>query len=187
VRERIFHKYNWYLHVRASLRKRQHITQVWWRARSAVLVWITRQSQQIWSTSASSILSWLALSMDSVLHIITLPHLTSFQFTSLLAYSAYERSSCIFAIDFFHLSKPNLRYMPTETGNCYGYMSYRCKFYRQVLVLGEPSIFKGAKTEMLQLGLWGYFLKSQYTRCSREDQENCYIYMVWVLVLIRRS
>jgi len=33
----------------------------------------------------------------------------------------------------------NLWDAPTQMGNSYGYMSYTCKFYRQVLALGEPS------------------------------------------------
>jgi len=44
-----------------------------------------------------------------------------------------------FAADFFHLSEFNLEMRQFRQGNCYGYTSYRCKLYRQVLVNSEST------------------------------------------------
>jgi len=57
----------------------------------------------------------------------------------LFAHSTYELLSYILPLILFHPYKPNLRDAPLQTGNCCGYMSYRCKFYRQFLVSWEPS------------------------------------------------
>jgi len=42
-----------------------------------------------------------------------------------------------------------------KSGNCYGYMSYRCKFYRQVLVSGNPPHFSGGRKVEVASGQTG--------------------------------
>jgi len=57
------------------------------------------------------------------------------------------------------------------------YVSYRCKFYRLVLVLGISPPFFGGKKLKVYNGAYWFFLQGQSPRWVKEDQENCYIYM----------
>ena len=66
-----------------------------------------------------------------------------------------------------------------DRGNCYGHMLHSCKFYRHVLVFGEPfQIFvREGEHRKFTMGPMGFFSPSPMSEMCQGRSGNCYRYM----------
>jgi len=91
------------------------------------------------------------------------------KFVQLSYLPVYRKVKLWFLNDFVFFQLWSSRCTNADRGSCYGYMSYRCFFHKQVLVFGEPSPIFPRGTESL---LMGFFLQAQTTRCVKRDKSS---------------